>query len=218
MELNILDLKLKPRLINPQETFLVNQYHSLLTLKKIQDPNEAISLFHDYDQMVIKHDYPTYSRLLYKLAKSRNFQVVETLLEYLKTHCIHCKETLFIGLIQHYGKAKLVDKAIELFHNMGSFNCSQSVHSFNAILNVLVDNGHCEAVNEILISCSKMGIGLNSVSINIMIKNWLEKGDWEIARQVFDEMLDGEIEPIVVTYNFQTGFLWKSRDVEGGKM
>ncbi|KAM3398477.1 hypothetical protein P3S68_001992 [Capsicum galapagoense] len=168
--------------------------------------------------MGIKHDYPTYSRRLYKLAKSRNFQAVETLLEYLKTHCVHCKETLFIGLIQHYGKAKLVDKAIELFHNMGSFNCSRSVHSFNAILNVLVDHGHCEAVNEMLMSCSKMGIWLNSVSINIMIKNWLEKGDWEMARQVFDEMLDREIEPIVVTYNCQTGFLWKSGDVEGGKM
>ncbi|PHT29149.1 hypothetical protein CQW23_31247 [Capsicum baccatum] len=31
-------------------------------------------------------------------------------------------------------------------------------------------------------------------------------------------MLDREIKPIVVTYNFQTGFLWKSGDVEGGKM
>ncbi|KAM3202432.1 pentatricopeptide repeat-containing protein, mitochondrial [Capsicum annuum] len=165
--------------------------------------------------MGIKHDYPTYSRRLYKLAKSRNFQAVETLLEYLKTHCVHCKETLFIGLIQHYGKAKLVDKAIELFHNMGSFNCSRSVHSFNAILNVLIDHGHCEAANEMLMSCSKMGIWLNSVSINIMIK--LEKGDWEMARQVFDEMLDREIEPIVVTYNCQTGFLWKSGDVEGVK-
>ncbi|PHU15264.1 Pentatricopeptide repeat-containing protein, mitochondrial [Capsicum chinense] len=202
----------------PTRNLLRKPIPLIADLKQIQDPNEAISLFHDYNQMGFKHDYPTYSCLLYKLAKSRNFQAVETLLEYLKNHCIHCKETLFIGLIQHFGKAKLVDKAVELFHDMGSFNCSRSVHSFNAILNVLVDNGRCGAANEMLTSCSKMGIRLNSVSFNIMIKNWLEEGDWEMARQVFDEMLEREIEPTVVTYNSQIGFLCKSGDVEGGKI
>ncbi|XP_070018202.1 pentatricopeptide repeat-containing protein At1g07740, mitochondrial-like [Nicotiana sylvestris] len=62
-----------------------------------------------------------------------------------------------------------------------------------------------------------MGIWLNAVSFNIIIKMWLEKGDWELARQVFDEIIEREIEPTVVTYNCQIGFLCKKGDVEGAK-
>ncbi|XP_049381532.1 pentatricopeptide repeat-containing protein At1g07740, mitochondrial isoform X1 [Solanum stenotomum] len=209
--------KSSPEPHKPTRNLLRKPIPLLADLKQIQDPDEAISLFHDYQQMGFKHDYPTYSCLVYKLAKSRNFEAVESLLGYLQTHYIRCKETLFIGLIQHYGKAQLVDKAVELFHKMGSFNCSRSVQSFNAILNVFVDNGRSESANEMLRSCSKMGIWLNSVSFNIIIKMWLEKGDWEMARQLFDEMLEREVEPTVVTYNCQIGFLCKKGDVEGAK-
>ncbi|KAG6399919.1 hypothetical protein SASPL_141404 [Salvia splendens] len=86
---------------------------------------------------------------------------------------------MFIGLIRHYGKVDLIDKAVKVFREMGkSYNCARMT--------------------------------LNSVSYNVMIKMWLGNNDWEKAMKVFDEMLGREVEPTVVTYNSQIGFLCKT--------
>ncbi|CAK9140230.1 unnamed protein product [Ilex paraguariensis] len=189
----------------------------ITNLKQVQDPDAALSLFHEYHQMGFKHDYPSYASLIYKLARSRNFEAVETLLHYLQIYDIRCRETLFIALIEHYGKARLPDEAINLFYKMRSFNCARTVQSFNTLLNVLIDNGrHCDA-KEMFKCSSKMGFRLNSVSFNIMIKGWLEKGEWEKACQMFNEMLEREVEPTVVTYNSKIGFLCKKGEFDKAK-
>ncbi|KAK4383552.1 Pentatricopeptide repeat-containing protein, mitochondrial [Sesamum angolense] len=159
-------------------------------LKQCRDPDEFLTIFHDYYDLGYKHDYPSYASLIYKLARARKFEDIEVVLDFLKTHDIKCGESLFAGLIRHYGKANLIDKAVEVFREIGrSFNCVRP----------------------------KMGFKLNSVSFNIMIKMWLEKGDWEKARKIFDEMLEREVEPTVVTYNSQIGFLCKRGDVDEAK-
>ncbi|KAJ0020717.1 hypothetical protein Pint_32308 [Pistacia integerrima] len=94
--------KITPRPRNPIP-FVTN-------LKQIHDPEEALSLFHEYHQMGSKHDYPSYASLIYKLARARDFEAVETVLGYIQDYNIRCKEILFIALIQHYGKAHLCGK------------------------------------------------------------------------------------------------------------
>ncbi|KAK3030155.1 hypothetical protein RJ639_037676 [Escallonia herrerae] len=135
-------------------------------IKKTQDPDEALSLFHKYHQMGSKHDYPSYSSLIYKLARARNFEPIETLLHSIRTYNVRCRESLFVALIQHYGKSNLPRKAIELFSTMRSYNCTRGM---------------------------------------------------ERARQVFDEMLEREVEPSVVTYNCQIGFLCKNGEIDKAK-
>ncbi|KAI3694607.1 hypothetical protein L1987_77575 [Smallanthus sonchifolius] len=152
-------------------------------LKDIQNPDEALAIYHDYIETGgFKHDYPSYSSLIYKLARKRNFEAVETLLQQLHHYNVRCKEALFIGLIQHYGKSGFPDKAIELFRRMPLFDCYRSLQSFNAILNTLLENGRFDDADEMFKSCSKMGFRPNAVSFNIMIKGWLGKGDWDEAR------------------------------------
>lgn len=183
-------------------------------VKEVQDPVEALSLFDEYHQMGFKHDYPSYSALLYKLARCRNFEAVEAILGHVQDRNIHCRETLFIVLIQHYAKAHSVEKAIELFHQIPSFNCVRTLQSFNAFLNVLIENDRfCEA-NDIFGRSYKMGFRLNTVSFNIMIKGWLEKGEWEEACKVFEEMLEKKVQPSVVTYNSLIGFLCRKGELD----
>lgn len=79
-------------------------------VKKVKDPCEALALFEDYHERGFKHHYPSYSSLIYKLARSRRFEAVETMLGHLQNRNIRCNETLFVALIQHYGKAHLVEK------------------------------------------------------------------------------------------------------------
>ncbi|KAI3461509.1 hypothetical protein Pfo_018172 [Paulownia fortunei] len=208
----------KPRPHKPTRNQLRTPIPFLYHLKQCQNPDEFLSIFYDFCEMGYKHDYPSYASLIYKLARARKFEDIEAVLDFLQTHDIRCGEALFIGLIRHYGKARLIDKAIEVFREMGkSFNCVRTIQSFNTILNVLVDNERiCDAI-ELFAEGPKMGFRLNSVSFNIMIKMWLEKGDWEKARKVFDEMLEREVEPTVVTYNSQIGFLCKRGEVDEAK-
>ncbi|KAL3850715.1 hypothetical protein ACJIZ3_012597 [Penstemon smallii] len=190
----------------------------LTDLKQCQKPDEFLSIFHQYIEMGYKHDYPSYASLIYKLAKAKQFDAIDTLLNFIKNHDIKCKEALFVGLIRHYGKADLIDKSLWVFREMGrSFNCVRTVQSFNTILNVLVDSERISEAVELFEKGSKMGFRLNSVSFNVMIKMWLEKGEWEKARKVFDEMLERGVEPTVVTYNCQIGFWCKRGDVDEAK-
>ncbi|KAF8029351.1 hypothetical protein BT93_E1905 [Corymbia citriodora subsp. variegata] len=159
-------------------------------VKQVEDPDEALSLFYEYHRMGFRHDHPSYSALIYKLARSRSFEAVEQILSRIEENDVRCRESLFIALIQHYGKVHLVDKAVQLFQKMTSFNCPRSLQSFNTILNVLVEND------------------------KLLDAGWLEKGEWETAYQLFDEMLEKKVQPTVVTYNSLMGFLCMKGDIE----
>lgn len=182
----------------------------ITSLKQVQEPEKALSLFHEYREMGFRHHYPSYSALIYKLARSRKFEEIEKILACMKNEDVYCQESVFMGLIQHYGKAGLVDKATELFYRMGSFNCNRTLQSVNVMLNVLVDNDQLLDAVELLHLSRKMGFRPNSVSYNIIIKGWLRKGEWDATCKVFDEMLEGKVYPSVVTYNSLVGFLCRN--------
>lgn len=209
----------QPRPHKPTRNQLREAIPFLDHIKQCQDPDEAFSAFHRYYEMGYCLDYPSYASIIYKLARAKKFESVDTVLNFLQARDIKCQEALFIAMMRHYGKAQLIDKAVGLFRGMGrSFNCVRTVQSFNTMLNVFVENDRvCEAV-EFFKDVPKMGIKLNPVSFNIMIKMWLGKGEWEKARQVFDEILERELEPTVVTYNSQIGFLCKRGDVDEAKI
>ncbi|XP_050367664.1 pentatricopeptide repeat-containing protein At1g07740, mitochondrial isoform X2 [Argentina anserina] len=188
--------------------------HFVSDVKQTHDPEDALSLFREYDEMGFKHDYPSYSALIYKLARSRNFEAVETILGHVKDRNIQCKDTLFIALFQHYGKANLVEKAVELFNQMDSYNCVRTLQCFNSLLNVVVDSDRFADAEEIFGRCREMGFRPNSISYNIMVKGWLRRGEVGEARKVFDEMLERKVQPSVVTYNSLIGFFSRKGEVE----
>ncbi|KZV27242.1 pentatricopeptide repeat-containing protein mitochondrial-like [Dorcoceras hygrometricum] len=209
----------QPRPHKPTRNQLREPIPFLDHIKQCEDPDEAFSTFHRYHEMGCGLDYPSYASIIYKLARAKKFESVDTVLSLLQTRDIKCQEALFIALMRHYEKARLIDKAIGLFREMGrSFNCVRTVQSFNTMLNAFVVNDRVSEAVDFFKDGSKMGFKLNPVSFNIMIKMWLGKGDWEKARQVFDQMLERELEPTVVTYNSQIGFLCKRGDVDEAKM
>ncbi|KAF6148891.1 hypothetical protein GIB67_014262 [Kingdonia uniflora] len=185
----------------------------LKDLKSIQNPDSALRFFEEHRKNGFKHDYPSYSALIYRLTRARNFEAVETILGYIKHVDLRCKDILFIAVIQHFGKWGLVDKAIELFNGIPSFNCVRTVQLFNMMLNVLVDNDRFDDAGDVLRRGSKMGFRPNVVSFNIIMKGCVKKGEWEETCKVFEEMLERGIQPSVVTYNILIGFLSKKGDL-----
>ncbi|KAJ7947716.1 Pentatricopeptide repeat-containing protein [Quillaja saponaria] len=190
-------------------------------VKEVYDPEEALSLFQEYKEMGFKHDYPSYSALLYKLAHSRNFGAVETVLDHIQNRNIYCRETIFVALIQHYGKAQLPVKAIELFHRMRQFNCVRTLQSFNALLNTLVDSDLFSDANEIFERSYKTGFRPNSVSFNIIIKGWLvkERVIWIKQCPMLEDMTQKRKYPNEVTYALlMEGLCSVGKYVEAKKM
>ncbi|KAI6700039.1 hypothetical protein NL676_014363 [Syzygium grande] len=117
----------------------------------------SMSLFHEYRRMGFKHDYPSYSALIYKLTRSRSFEAVEEILGRIEENDVRCRESLLVALIRHYGKVHLVDKAVGLFQRMTAFNCTRTLQSFNTILKVLVENDKLANAVELLQRSYKMG-------------------------------------------------------------
>lgn len=179
-------------------------------VKTVEDPEEALSLFHRYKEQGFRHYYPSYAALLYKLARSRMFDAVETILAHMKDTEMQCRESVFIALFQHYGP----EKAVELFNRMPQFNCTRTIQSFNALLNVLIDNDRFDEANDIFGKSYEMGFRPNTVTFNIMVKGRLAKGEWGKACEVFDEMLQKRVQPSVVSYNSLIGFLCRKADLD----
>ncbi|KAH7560916.1 hypothetical protein JRO89_XS10G0138200 [Xanthoceras sorbifolium] len=135
-----------------------------------------------------KHDYPSYASLIIKLARAHDFDAVETVLGYIQDYNIRCKEIIFIALMQHYGKARLVDKAIE--------------------------NGRLCDAKRMFDGSKEMGFRPNSISFNILIKGrWREEsgtkrsigflcrnGDVEKAKGLVEDMVSKGKYPNAVTY------------------
>ncbi|CAI0475127.1 unnamed protein product [Linum tenue] len=191
--------KAKPRDENPHHSRKRRHRRNIpfvTNVKETQDSEDALALFQEYRREGFRHDYPSYSALIYKLARSGDFEAVEGVLGQLQAKNLRCGENLFVALFGHYGKANLVDKAVELFDRMPQFNCERTSQSFNALLNVLVDNDRLVDAKQ-LFGRSR----------------WLCRGDWDQARQVFDEMLERKVEPTVVTYNSLIGHLCRKGEI-----
>ncbi|XP_010921878.1 uncharacterized protein [Elaeis guineensis] len=189
----------------------------LAELKSIPDP--AAALRHLLSASPRFHDHPSCAALVYRLARARLFSHLDSLLHFLRSQQIPCKESVFNSLIHHFGKAGLPDRAFRLFLDLPSFNCptAPSLQTLNFLLNSLVDNGRLDDARGLLDRCSDFHIRPNTVSYNIILKgSCCKKDGLEEARQVFDEMVKRGVRPSFVTYNILIGFLSRNGDVNMG--
>ncbi|XP_020590106.1 pentatricopeptide repeat-containing protein At1g07740, mitochondrial-like [Phalaenopsis equestris] len=187
-------------------------------------PNETLKSFAAGDpSAALRHllsssnpDYPSCSSVLYRLARSRLFTELDTLLLFIRSHRIPCPNSLFSALIRHFSLASFPHRALRLFFSIPSFNCSQkspSLHTFNHLLDALVNNGCHDESRRLLDRCSEFGLRANHVSYNIVMKGRLRRDEYDGARQVFDEMRQRGVRPSVVSYNMLIGFAGQNGDL-----
>ncbi|KAL0301954.1 UNVERIFIED_CONTAM: Pentatricopeptide repeat-containing protein, mitochondrial [Sesamum radiatum] len=196
-------------------------------LKQCRDPDEFLTIFHDYYELGYKHDYPSYASLIYKLARARKFEDIELVLDFLKTHDIKCGESLFAGLIRHYGKANLIDKAVEVFREIGrSFNCigflckrgdvdeakrfledmRRKGKPGNAVTYALLMEGLCASGNlkeakKMMFDMEYQGCKVQLVNYGVLMTDLARRGLIDEAKGLLAEMKKRRIKPDVVMYN-----------------
>ncbi|KAJ0017725.1 hypothetical protein Pint_09483 [Pistacia integerrima] len=92
------------------------------------------------------HSFDVYYVLIDKLGGNQEFRVIDGLLLQMKEEGIVFRETLFILILKHYGKAGFPGQATRLLLDMKSvYGCEPSFKSYNVVLEILVA-GNCHNV------------------------------------------------------------------------
>ncbi|KAL0558371.1 hypothetical protein IC582_002933 [Cucumis melo] len=208
-------------------------------VKEVKDPCEALALFENYHEKGFKHHYPSYSSLIYKLARSRRFEAVETILGHLRNRNIRCNETLFVALIQHYGKAHLAyemgfrpnsvsynimikgwikkggwEQACNLFDEMLEKGVQPSVVTYNSFLGVLCRKGEMDTALCLFKNMTEKGHHPNAVTYALLMEGWCFIGKYKEAKKLmFDMEFHGcKLRP--VNYGVLMTYLGKAGNID----
>ncbi|XP_058780483.1 pentatricopeptide repeat-containing protein At1g80150, mitochondrial-like [Vicia villosa] len=175
----------------------------LQSLKSEWDPHNLFHLFkaNATNRLLVENRFAFYDTVS-RLAGAKRFDYIENLLEQQKTLPQSRREGFVVRIITLYGKAGMVQHALDTFYQMHSFKCRRTVKSFNAALNVLASSRKFDEVVRFLEEVpSRFNIKLDVYSVNIAVKAFCED---EKLQEAYLFMVDCEnnkgVKPDVVTY------------------
>lgn len=206
--LSNVNLKIKPRLEEP----------ALIKLKKERDPDKLFQLFKDnaHNRLVIENKY-AFEDTVSRLAGAGRFDYIGHLLEHQKSLPQGRREGFIVRIIMLYGKAGMIEHAMNTFYDMHLIGCKRTVKSLNAALKVLTQTRDLVAIEKFLEEIPwKFGIRLDVISVNIVISALCGMGILDKAYLVMVEMEKAGIKPDVVTYTTLISAFYKSDRLEIG--
>ncbi|PPE02178.1 hypothetical protein GOBAR_DD00776 [Gossypium barbadense] len=202
-----------------QGEFLELRYRQAKSkLRTEYDPDKALEIY----SSVSKHySSPSSSRYaqdltVRRLAKSRRFSDIESLIESHKTDPKISQEPFLSTLIRSYGIAGMLDHAIKTFHQMDQFGTPRSTISFNALLSACNQSRQFDRVPQLFDEIPKKYIGLSpdKVSYGILVKSYCEAGHPEKGLEVLREMERKSVEVTAVTSTTILNALYKKGKTE----
>ncbi|WOG89448.1 hypothetical protein DCAR_0208686 [Daucus carota subsp. sativus] len=145
--------------------------------------------------------YSTFHSLILKLAHTRHFSHVNSLLAQLKSRNYPISPSLFSRLIRVYGETNHPEKALKMFHTILEFNTKPLPRHLNAILRVLVARrGFLRPALDLFRSAHRYGVLANVESYNVLMSAFCLNGDLSIAYKLFNEMFKRDLVPDVESY------------------
>ncbi|XP_023523314.1 putative pentatricopeptide repeat-containing protein At1g53330 [Cucurbita pepo subsp. pepo] len=177
---------------------------SLLRLQK--DPKLAFQLFLNPNPSSTKPPKPfrysllSYDLIITKLGRAKMFDEMEEILHQLKQETRFApNEIIFCNVISFYGRARLLDRAFQVFDKIPSYGCKRTVKSANSLLDALLKCREFEKMAEVFVSIGNYG-SPDACTFNILIHAACLCGDLDDAWEVFDEMPKRGVKPNVVTF------------------
>ncbi|KAH9779100.1 putative pentatricopeptide repeat-containing protein [Citrus sinensis] len=173
---------------------------SLLSLQK--DPKIALQLFKNPNHNPNDTEAPPLKPFRYNLL---HYDLSITKLGRAKMHQLKHdtrvipEEIIFCNVISFYGRARLLEHALQVFDEMLSFNVQRTVKSFNTLSNALLTCGKLDRMKELFQLMEKY-VSPDACSYNILIHGCVVSRRLEDAWMVFDEMLKKRLQPTVVTF------------------
>ncbi|CAL5367227.1 unnamed protein product [Camellia sinensis] len=176
------------------------------------DPDKALEI---YSSVSNHYTSPVSSRYaqdltVKRLAKSRRFADIETLLESHKNDPKITQEPYISTLIRSYGLAGMFDHALKTYNQMDDLGTPRSAISFNALLSACNQSKLFNQVPKLFKEIpQKYGFLPDRVSYGVLVKSYCESGSPELAIETMNEMEDKGIEITTVTFTTILDALYK---------
>ncbi|KNA16260.1 hypothetical protein SOVF_090790 [Spinacia oleracea] len=159
-----------------------------------------------------------YEHTVRRLSNTKNFTLIEEILEDQKKYKDITDEGFTVRLITLYGKSGMFDHAHKLFDEMPELNCERTVLSFNALLGACVSSKNFDKVDGFLRELPvKLSIKPNVVSYNTVIKALCEMGSFDSAFSLLDKMEKEGLKPDLISFNILLNAFYKNSRFSDGE-
>ncbi|MBA0757737.1 hypothetical protein Gotri_020805 [Gossypium trilobum] len=184
-------------------------------IKREKDPQRALQIFNKVSrQKGFTHNSATYGTILHKLAQSKKFQAVDSLLRQMSYETCRFHEGIFLNLMKHFSRFSLHDKVIEMFNAIQPIVREKpSLKAISTCLNLLIESNQVDLARDFLLNSKKsLRLRPNTCIFNILVKHHCNNGDLESAFEVVKEMKKSKVSyPSLITYSTLIGGLCESR-------
>ncbi|XP_057951170.1 small ribosomal subunit protein mL103 (rPPR7)-like [Malania oleifera] len=186
-------------------------------LRSEYDPDKALEI---YSSVSDHYTSPVSSRYaqeftVRRLAKSRRFDDIETLIESHKKDPKITHEPYLSTLIRSYGRAGMFDHALKTYNQMDELGTPRSVISFNALLSACNQSKLFDQVPKLFSEIPhKFNILPDKISYGILVKSFCESGTLEKAIATLEEMEEKGIEVTAITFTTVLDGLYKKGESE----
>ncbi|KAG5552421.1 hypothetical protein RHGRI_010484 [Rhododendron griersonianum] len=136
----------------------------------------------------------------------------------LKLQC-YCPDTCTFNIvIRGLCRVGEVEKAFELFNDMGSFGCSPDVETYNALINGLSRVGEADRGLELLREVQSGNVfSPDVVTYTSVVSAYCKLGNMEMASSIYDEMISSGVKPSLITFNVLIDGFGKSGDMSSAR-
>ncbi|XAR57882.1 hypothetical protein NMG60_11026168 [Bertholletia excelsa] len=189
-------------------------------LKSEFDPDKALEIYSSVSDEISS---PVMSRLaqelaVKRLARSRRFADIETILESRKKDPKITEENYLSSLIRSYGIAGMLDHALKTYEQMDELGTPKTTISFNVLLSACNQSQRCVLVQKLFDEIpQRNGISPDNISYNILVKSYCESGSPEMAIAKLREMERKKVEVSLITYTTILAALYKQGDISEAK-
>ncbi|XP_031479567.1 pentatricopeptide repeat-containing protein At5g66631 [Nymphaea colorata] len=143
------------------------------------------------------HDIYTVSRMIVMLARQGNFDLVDRLIEKVKSEGIQLSPSTVRLLIEAYGRSKNADAALKVFRKLMSslFGFKPSLLLYSSLVRALTKGGRATAAVDLLEEMMLMGINPDIQTYSGLMQHFAREGDVRQVQQLFGMMRQSSIEP-----------------------
>ncbi|KAI3853839.1 hypothetical protein MKX03_001167 [Papaver bracteatum] len=172
----------------------------------IRDPDSLINALERVSQRKdYKPNETLFTLVISKLSQSKNFDAINDIMKRIKTEeKSRCKlsDDFFYFVIKIYGNVGgYVEEAVRTLFAMPDYRCWPSTRTFNFVLNLLVSSRRYEIIHEVYLGAAKLGVVVDTCSLNILIKGLCKNDDVKEAFELLDEFPKQDCQPNAVTYS-----------------
>ncbi|GAU38738.1 hypothetical protein TSUD_208490 [Trifolium subterraneum] len=148
--------------------------HVAAVVKVQKDPLKALSMFNSAkNEEGYKHNLFTYKCMLQKLGLHSKFNEMENLLSEMRSNLDNkLLEGVYVEAMRFYGRKGKVQEAVDTFERMDLYNCDPTVHSYNAIMNILVEFGYFNQAHKVYMRMIDKRVESDVYTYTIRIKSF----------------------------------------------